>query len=82
MSHFFGKYFEIKTDKSMQQADWRRRPLTEDQIKYAKLDVRYLLQLEAILKRELLEEKELYSKAVQKSHDMTLNLFQKFTSKE
>jgi len=82
LAYLLEEYFGIKTDKSMQQADWRRRPLTEDQIEYAKLDVRYLLRLESILKLELLEEQDLYTKAVDKSHDMTLSLFQKFTSKE
>lgn len=82
MAHLLEKYFEIKTDKSLQQADWRRRPLTDEQIRYAQLDVRYLLHLESILKQELMKDEALYNKAVQKSHDMTLNLFQKLTSKE
>eukprot|EP00210_Caulerpa_lentillifera_P000734 g711.t1 len=92
LAHLLEEYFHIKSDKSLQQADWRRRPLTKEQIQYAKMDVHYLLCLEDILKNELLAEDfgtsnrssamENYSKAVQKSHDLSLNLFKKGSGKE
>lgn len=92
MAHLLEEYFHIKSDKTLQQADWRRRPLTEEQIQYAKMDVHYLLCLEDILKNELISEDNLtssrdsrmtsYSKAVQKSNDLALNLFKKISSKD
>jgi len=56
--------------------------LSDAQIKYAQLDVRYLLDLEFLLKEEMLENKSSLAAAVQKSHDLSLNLFQKMTSKQ
>ena len=66
----------------MQQADWRTRPLSKEQLLYAKLDVCYLLNLEGILKEELLSSENLYATAVQKSQDLSLSLFHKMTSSE
>jgi ribonuclease D len=37
--------FGVELDKSMQRSNWSARPLTEKQIRYARLDTRYLLPL-------------------------------------
>jgi len=47
------KYFDVRLDKKMQRADWSRRPLTEDMIRYAASDTRHLLALRDVLDREL-----------------------------
>jgi ribonuclease D len=38
-------YFDVKLSKSSQKADWGRRPLSDEMIKYALNDVRYLLPM-------------------------------------
>jgi ribonuclease D len=48
--------FNVKVNKKYQKADWGRRPLSEEQINYARLDTHYLLPLKDILQAEL-EEK-------------------------
>jgi len=45
--------FGVHTDKRMQRTDWGRRPLTEDQIEYARIDTHYLLPLRDKLIGEL-----------------------------
>lgn len=37
--------FGVKLDKSQQRSDWSRRPLSREQIAYARLDTRFLLPL-------------------------------------
>jgi ribonuclease D len=37
--------YGIELDKSMQRSNWAQRPLTEKQIRYARLDTRFLLPL-------------------------------------
>lgn len=37
--------FQIELDKSMQRSDWSARPLSDKQIRYARLDTHYLLPL-------------------------------------
>jgi ribonuclease D len=51
--------FQIQTDKRHQKANWAKRPLTEDQIHYARLDTHYLFALRDVLEKEL-REKERY----------------------
>ena len=43
----------MKTDKSFQLADWRQRPLSDEMIKYARMDTHYLLHIYDCLKVEL-----------------------------
>ena len=38
-------HFGIELDKSMQRSDWSARPLSERQIRYARLDTRFLIPL-------------------------------------
>src|SRR3954467_3450148 len=46
--------FGVKMDKKFQRADWKRRPLTREQLDYARLDTHYLLALRD-LQREALD---------------------------
>jgi ribonuclease D len=48
--------FGIQTDKRLQRTNWGRRPLTEDQIEYARLDTHFLLQIRDKLRAELAEQ--------------------------
>jgi ribonuclease D len=47
------EHFDVHTDKRMQRTNWGRRPLTRDQIEYARLDTHYLLPLRDKLIAEL-----------------------------
>jgi ribonuclease D len=38
-------HFDVELDKSMQRSDWSRRPLTDQQVAYARLDTHYLVDL-------------------------------------
>ena len=38
-------HFGLEMDKSMQRSNWSARPLTEKQIRYARLDTRFLVEL-------------------------------------
>ena len=38
-------HFGVKMNKAHQRADWKRRPLTPDQLDYARLDTHYLVAL-------------------------------------
>ncbi|MBV7327874.1 HRDC domain-containing protein [Chloroflexi bacterium TSY] len=49
--------FDVSSDKRMQRTNWRKRPLTGEQIVYAQMDTHYLLPLRNILHEEL-EERE------------------------
>jgi len=46
-------HFGVAMDKKYQRSDWRKRPLSEEQIAYAARDVRFLPRLYRILKGEL-----------------------------
>ncbi len=45
--------FGVRLDKSLQRTDWGRRPLTTEQMAYARLDTRYLLPLRERMLAEL-----------------------------
>ena len=45
--------FKIKLDKRFQKSDWAKRPLTEDQLNYARMDTHYLLDLRNMFYTEL-----------------------------
>ena len=53
-----GEKFNIKVNKKYQKANWGKRPLSDEQINYARLDTHYLLPLKDMLQAEL-EEKDL-----------------------
>jgi ribonuclease D len=51
--------FKIQTDKRHQKANWAARPLTKEQIHYARLDTHYLFNLRDVLEKELREKERL-----------------------
>lgn len=58
-SNAVAKYMKIinfEKDKNIQVSDWKKRPLTEEQIEYAKNDVFYLIDLYNVLSKKLIEE--------------------------
>ena len=46
-------YFGVKLSKKLQRADWGKRPMSLEQIEYARNDTHYLLRLRDILSDEL-----------------------------
>jgi len=48
--------FQVELNKKYQRADWSRRPLSTEMVKYAAMDSRYLIPLACMLEQEL-EEK-------------------------
>jgi len=48
--------FDIQLNKHFQKADWGARPLTSEQIDYARFDTHYLIPLRDQLKDELIEK--------------------------
>ena len=49
------RFYDVKLSKKFQKADWRIRPLPEEQAEYARMDVRWLIPLRAVLLGELEE---------------------------
>jgi ribonuclease D len=47
--------FDIKVNKRFQKADWGARPLTPEQVDYARLDTHYLLPLRDLLEEDLVK---------------------------
>ncbi|MGB7874386.1 MAG: HRDC domain-containing protein [Anaerolineales bacterium] len=45
--------FDVKVNKKYQKADWGKRPLSPEQVYYARLDTHYLLPLRDMLQAEL-----------------------------
>lgn len=45
--------FGVQVNKKFQKADWGRRPLSAEQINYARIDTHYLLPLKEMLESEL-----------------------------
>ncbi len=50
------KYFGVELDKKYQRADWSRRPLSDEMIRYAAGDTFYLHRLVEILEEKLIEK--------------------------
>uniref|UniRef100_A0A7S3UZH7 HRDC domain-containing protein n=1 Tax=Aplanochytrium stocchinoi TaxID=215587 RepID=A0A7S3UZH7_9STRA len=46
---------KVKTNKALQLADWRIRPLSQDMLKYAREDTHYLLYIYDKMRNELLD---------------------------
>jgi len=53
LAALLGECFGVELDKRVQLTDWGRRPLTHQQLSYARLDSRYLLPLCDLLAQEL-----------------------------
>lgn len=60
LDKLLGDKFDIKMDKRHQKADWAERPLTKEQIHYARLDTHYLFDLRDVLEGELQEKGRLH----------------------
>lgn len=60
LDKLLGDKFGIKMDKRHQKADWAARPLSKDQIHYARLDTHYLSELRDVLEGELKEKERLH----------------------
>lgn len=54
LSYLLQKFCGISAQKQFQLADWRQRPLSDEMIRYAREDTRYLLYIYDCLKQELL----------------------------
>ncbi|MCE9644816.1 MAG: ribonuclease D [Chloroflexi bacterium] len=55
LDRLLGEKFKIQMDKRHQKANWAARPLTREQIHYARLDTHYLFNLRDVLEKELQE---------------------------
>jgi ribonuclease D len=60
LDKLLGDKFGVKMDKRHQKADWGARPLSQEQIHYARLDTHYLFDLRNILETELHEQERIY----------------------
>lgn len=60
LDKLLGEKFGIKMDKRHQKANWAARPLTQDQIYYARLDTHYLFGLRDILEMELQKRERIH----------------------
>lgn len=49
------KYCNVMLDKSLRTSDWRTRPLSADQVLYARQDTHYLLYIYDVMKNALLD---------------------------
>lgn len=59
LDRLLGEKFKIQMDKRHQKANWAARPLTKEQIHYARLDTHYLFDLRNVLEKELRESERL-----------------------
>jgi len=59
LDRLLNEKFKIQTDKRHQKANWAARPLTKEQIHYARLDTHYLFDLRDVLEKELREKERL-----------------------
>jgi len=55
LDKLLGDKFGVRMDKRHQKANWAARPLTKEQIHYARLDTHYLFRLRDVLEKELRE---------------------------
>lgn len=53
LDHLLNKYFGVKITKKFKRANWGKRPLPKEWLVYAGNDVRYLIELKAVLLEEL-----------------------------
>lgn len=62
LSNVLRERYGIELDKSEQRSDWRRRPLSDQQLRYARDDTRHLLRLARDVESELarLERLEIF----------------------
>jgi ribonuclease D len=53
LADILAEHFGVAQDKRMRRHNWARRPLTADEMEYARLDTHYLLPLRQVLLKEL-----------------------------
>ena len=59
LDRLLGDKFNVQMDKRHQKANWAARPLTKEQIHYARLDTHYLFALRDVLEDELIKKDRL-----------------------
>lgn len=59
LADVLNKYFAVDLDKQYQRADWSRRPLSREMIRYAAEDTRHLHALAALLEENLAAKERL-----------------------
>ncbi|OLS26899.1 MAG: Ribonuclease D [Candidatus Heimdallarchaeota archaeon LC_3] len=59
LKEVLNQFFDINLSKKLQKTDWEKRPLTDDMVMYASLDVAYLIPLRHELAKQL-KEKQLF----------------------
>lgn len=63
LKDLLSKYCKVKADKKQQLADWRRRPLSKEMLKYAREDTHYLLYIYDRLRQDLVDKSTKKNKA-------------------
>jgi len=53
LAHVLNTHFGVQPDKRYQRSDWSKRPLSAEQVSYARLDTHYLPRLVDILQEQL-----------------------------
>lgn len=78
------KRLDINLEKKETRSNWMRRPLTDDQLKYAALDVEYLIELYLIQKDELFETNKLkwHNQEIEKIINNTFHLHSTYSESE
>lgn len=85
LAYLLMRYCNVQTDKAHQLDDWRIRPLTAEQLFYARCDTHYLLFIYDIMRQELinqgikngLKQNDLLKSAYNKSREVTLQVYSK-----
>lgn len=67
------QFFSIRMEKKYQRANWGKRPLKQEMLKYARLDSHYLIPLQEILRREL-EKSDRWELALEDFRRLTQNI--------
>lgn len=55
LAHLLYRYCKVEANKEYQLFDWRKRPLPESAVKYAREDTHYLLYIYQLMRNELIE---------------------------
>jgi ribonuclease D len=53
LKYLLKRYVQVEADKQYQMCDWRQRPLSREQLRYARDDTHYLLYIYDSLRRDL-----------------------------
>ncbi|KAK9822142.1 hypothetical protein WJX74_010568 [Apatococcus lobatus] len=86
LAHLLRLFCNVETDKSLQLADWRIRPLPDGMMEYARTDAHFLPYIARCLQQELLRAKHSnghsspMTLALQRSANVTRHLYEKPTS--